>query len=418
MSGALGVPLEAGWSDTFLCRTQPVPGESLPGFLLRAEERNDFQTGECLRAVRRHGSGPAKLGRLGMLATANSLDLAKLAFFTGASLSSIEATTLVPISRWLYAGVTRQRIMPRAMYHRVCPACVAGRHIAFSTIFQDVVGCASHGLALVDRCVCPEAPLIEPFAGQDPFQCHAIGCARRYADLPQVVLTLQEQDGARARAGLYDQMRLHAQSADPLRPDQLRKGLEVILASALFTTAERRHYRPLIRQARSAPLNSIVAVLRAAGASPADLDDAAREPDVKRQVVSRDSADISPLAACPSPPCGKRSLLVRKHPEGPGGEVESQCTSCGTRATPSRVLFSFDPAPGYEPRRAAANSSRLLALHTKISSVCAEWPDGVRLSRRAAFIKAGVPLSIAYDTPRAGLAAVVAAAARGGSAHL
>lgn len=398
-------PADDAWSESFLCRMQPNPGEWLAGYLLRVDKRNDFTAGEAIRASRRHGAGIALMGRPGGLFSGRALDLVLLARLAGARhVAQVEALTIAQVERWLFGEHRRVRLQAQhARGFRVCPDCARDDHIPFAAAFCEVLGCVQHRLRFVDHCSCGEPLLF--FADQEPFACHAAGCGRSYGQLARVGASADELDEARRWHTVYEVLvNFAASSPAPLSWTELSRGLRHIFHRPGRAVSDDVVLYQSLRKRKEASLRVVARVLYRAGATAEELDRAARDSVIPIR-AGRTARGFPP---CPVPSCPDPSRVQRRTRPRRGRETYYSCPSCGARFTESRVCFAFDPAPGYPGWRVEKNR-RLLARYAQlVRDSCRRFQrDHRKLSRRSILRAAGVPQSLSYLTPRAGLGFIV-----------
>lgn len=398
-------PADEAWAESFLCRTQPEPGEWLAGYLLRIDKRNDFTAGEAIRASRRHGAGIALIGRSGGIFSGRALDLPLLARLAGADdVAAVEALTVAPVERWLFGEHRRVRLQAQhAGRFRVCPACARDDHIPFAAAFAEVFACVQHGLRFVDRCSCGEALLL--FADQEPFTCHAPGCARPFGELPRAPASTEELREARRWSAAYESLVTFAASSPaPLAWAELSRGLRHLFHRAGCAVVDDVVLYQALRKQKETSLRVVARILYRSGATAEELDRAARD-DGPVRPSGRTVRDFPrcPVLSCPDPSRVQRRTRPRR-----GRETYYSCPSCGARFTDSRVCFAFDSAPGYPAWRAEKHRRSLARYADAVSITCATFVrEHKPISHRAIFRAAGVPQSIGYATQRAGLAQLV-----------
>jgi hypothetical protein len=394
-------PADEAWAESFLCRTQPQPGEWLAGYLLRIDKRNDFTAGEAIRASRRHGAGIAVTGRPGGLFSGRALDLALLARLAGArDVAEVETLTVAPVERWLFGDHRRTRLQAQhAGSFRVCPDCARNDHIPFATAFAEISACVPHGLRFVDRCSCEEPLLF--FADQEPFTCHAPGCARPYGELERMRASAEELGEARRWNTAYGSLFTFAASSPaPLSWAELSRGLRHQFHRAGRSVADDVVLYQSLRKPNETSLRVIARILYRASATAEELDRAARD----NGPLGRSGRTTRGFPRCPVPSCPDPSRVQRRTRPRRGRQTYYSCASCGARFTERRVCFAFDPAPGYPAWRVEKNRRLLAHYADAVSITCADFVrHHSRISQRSVFRAAGVPQSLGYFTQRAGL---------------
>lgn len=366
-------PREPRWRAS-LPRLVPVDqGQSLAGAVLAHELANHLDAGALFRQTRLHRTGMAHMGRPGAHLLATGFDRVALGRLLGIDAGELEALTAQLLVQRVYVGAPLlSRTLGQRTSYALCPGCVASQTIPLVSLFAAVWGCPAHRLRLVLRCSCRS--VISPFRAQRPWTCHS--CGRPYADLRRVAISDADERVALERwVALYEQLRALAVDL----PGELRDPLRaLLLLRRIDRSVDARVLYLRIAEGR-APLALITKILCVTGSVPADL-------------FGLSYPSVSAVGPCPSPRCpgdlgswgSERSVLI--------------CRRCGTRSKGGRVLFSFDPVAGYPTWRALRNQQRLEDLR-----------DRVRLAVRRGssieevFERAGVPRSLAYRTPRAGL---------------
>lgn len=182
MIGRQIAPEDPEWQRSYPSFRDPLPGESLPSFLLDLDERNGFDAGQTCRVIRLHGVGPARFGP-GYFLSAACFDLSTLGELAGAlPLQSVLPMTARPIVEWLLGDRTgTSNTLAPAPRFRICPSCLAEGLLPILFLFDQVSGCVRHGVHLVEQCSCGE-PIV-PFVQQEPGQCHVYPCEQRYVEL-------------------------------------------------------------------------------------------------------------------------------------------------------------------------------------------------------------------------------------------
>ena len=356
-------------------------GQSLAGALLQHELVNELSAGTLLRASRRHRTGPGHLGRPGAHLLATAFDRSYLMRLLALDEPRFESLTARTMVRVLYgAAPIQSRTLGQRLAYAICPACAAHSRILRTALFAQIWGCADHMLRSVLRCSCRAT--VAPFQRQRPFSCH--GCGRPYAAFQQVaIVDPTEQAALISWTQIYEAL-LEASATEPLLLQPALRAL--LLLGPVDPLADRTTLYARTDVAR-APVALIANILCVTGNDPDTLFSLASQP-------------VRSVTACPNATCpgdagfwgSARCVLI--------------CRACGTRFdSHRRVLFSFDPAPGYASWRAVRNNRRLTDLREHV----AREARGGKWSAKDIFERAGVPKSLAYRTPRAGLLALIAA---------
>ena len=173
MSVRVITPEDPLWDESYTRFRDPRPGESLASYVLWLDELNQLPAGTTLRAISKLGVGPSKVGSPGTFRRATILDLDLLSRLAGGlPLPELEDLTLRPLVRWLFGSTERPAL--GGTRYRICPQCIAERGFPLVVFFEQVRGCARHGLRLVERCGCDPEAMLFPFGRQEPFHCHAL----------------------------------------------------------------------------------------------------------------------------------------------------------------------------------------------------------------------------------------------------
>lgn len=356
-------------------------GQSLAGAVLAHEFANRLDAGALFRQTRRHRTGMTHMGRPGAHLIATGFDRAALACLLGLDTTELASLTAQPLVERAYAGAAlRSRTLGQRTSYALCPDCAVAQRIPLVSLFAAVWGCAEHRLRLVLRCSC--RGLISPFRAQRPWTCHS--CGQPYATLRHVPIRDHDEQVALERwVALYEQLLalpidLPGELRDPLRA--------LLLLRRIDRRVDTRVLYLRITEGR-APLALIAKILCVTASMPADL-------------LQMSHPAMTGSGPCPSPSCpgdlgswgSERSVLI--------------CRRCGTRSKSGRVLFSFDPAAAYPTWRALRNRERLEDLRARMRHAARRGG-----SLDEVFERAGVPRSLAYRTPRAGLTQIAAGAA-------
>lgn len=382
---------DTAWHRTYPMIRMPRAGESLLGYMLALDELNGFEAGCTFRQIVQYGIGARNLGP-GRYLAGTSFNLARLAELGGMlPIDKVVGLTAAPLVDWLYSWRTRptNSLVQKARF-RLCPACIATGAWPIVFLFDQIEGCAVHGLELVGGCVCGEP--IHPFRSQEPYRCHL--CSERYADLEaQPVAPGRRRQLDRVTGTLQDLLEFSRTAPGPLTQVEVARAAKTFLA--LYPSAlDRPHVE-------GGHLRVVVRLLAAAGASATQFDRAARAGMKGKSTTRRRPG------TCPTPGCPKRRAVV-KDGRTPGGQRMWACMSCGTRFTSTHVTFAFDPVADYEPWRVHKNALKLEDYRARLTQAC------LRLQRPAeylaverAFRAAGVPSAAPYQSDRAGLVGIV-----------
>lgn len=372
----------------------PRSYDSLAAFSLRLDQANALPAGATLRAMRSHGTGLGSLATPGALLSAATFDLTRLALFCLISLESCVALTARGLSATLFGDApTSSRSLGARQGWALCPLCIANGDLPLELHFKYVDACAQHQIRLVTRCSCG-AP-IQLFSGQQPFVCLDVGCGRPYSTLAAIAAGRDELRAAAEYRTVCRDLLALAEATPSLARGQ-RRGLRHLL---LLERASDRRTRLLDQCKGSAPatVDLVVRVLRFSSSSVAKW---AKATELERRTVAAARRDYT---RCPNPRC-TNDRLMRSVPEG----RFRTCGACGTRHTRDRVVFAFDPIPGYPAWRAFRNARRLEALRAAVTRACTDSKrTGNRGTANIVFDRAGVPRSFAYYSDRAGLLAIV-----------
>lgn len=392
MSGPI-TPLDPRWNTSYPNFRAPAQGESLPGYLLALDELNGLPAGTTVWAVKQKDIGMPNFCAPAPYLRAPSLNLEDVAAIAGGrSVDEIRLLTLAPVLDWLFGS--HRVTLSAAPAFRICPACAAQRQVPLVSLLEHLAGCATHGLVLIERCLCSEP--IRPFLNQIAFSCSGPGCVRRYDQLPAVSLSAPMREESEGIAAVYRDLMRAAPSASSIEgAAHLSKALRFLIH--LDRLGKPDHQQLRWRAGVRPGLRAVADVLLATRRGAADLQHAIEETRVTRRArIVR--------ARCPNPACGGSDLLVCSG--------EQQCRTCGTRFNHERILFSFDEQPGYSPWRARANQRRLVEAHARVRVVCADYLVRDETIEREPVLRAArVPHnSIPHLSPRAGVVDLIRSA--------
>ena len=391
------------WTESLQVLTPPRPGGSLVGLFLDAAARNGLPSGELIRATRIKKTGPGRYASPSLLLAGTVLDLEQVATLVGSNAKAIDALTIRPLLRNLDGTLGRASGQGAAPRFRMCGQCCAQGNVPLLHLLADTRGCVRHNRALADACACGEALL--PFSDQDPpWTCH--GCGTGYAELDAGALLDPETE--HARAAVYESLFAVNSRSDVPIGAALGRVLRRRLRGRDMTFTHQR-----LRNAWDRPswwlLCDAVLML---GLPIGDIIEEAIQ-EARRDPHSGPSG--SRTVRCPSLTCaGFRRVTQASTRPGSVSALDYVCRRCGTRFTPDRVTFAFDPLPGYPDDRAAQNRSALALMTQRVRAVVGRrLRSGEALTVEAIFREADVPSSQSYRTQRAGLVEIISAAAAG-----
>jgi hypothetical protein len=396
-------PGDTAWKRSYPAFRDPLPGESLAGFMLALDALNGFDAGQTYRLIRRHAVGASGIGP-GYFLSGACFNLGELAALAGGtSQDGLLGLTLQPLLAWLFpdwrGGSTT---IGQRLGFRVCPPCFQDDFVSVTSLHDHFEGCARHGVRLVDRCRCPSKAPIRLFARQDPGRCHAPFCGMRYADLEEVPLDALTLDRTRRAAATFEDLIAFAATApEPLPRRQMFAGLRTLLATAGVIPSVP------VRAAGDLSLSVILTILAETAQGAASLDQACRSSSggISRRTPA---APQRAEGACPGASCNGASEVSRDGHLKTLGERQYVCTRCGTRFTRSRVLFAFDDLPDYPTWRSVRNRRKLQGYRSEVTAACRKLQQPkTYLGIEAIFASVGVPSSAPYQSERAGLAAIV-----------
>lgn len=403
------------WSESYPCLLEPLPGEALPGYLLRLDAENQLDAGFTWRSARRTTAGPGAAARPSNWVCGTTLDLGAIADISGRSREQIALLTYLPLLRWLYAERFRDSLLRRhlVMARRtfaLCPLCAERRFVSAASLLKVVTGCPEHGLQLQEVCGCGQG--VRLFTGGEPWTCQNIRCGRSYKYLGRVPLSDGERDrAARLEACL---VALRAVAMEPDRPSVRGTALATSLRSIARQSADLILRERLLRViGQCPPLHVILEVLTSLSVDPREwvghLARPCATPRTRRRSAGAQAFFSEEHPSCPV--CAGSALYARGRPVGLRGDMEYLCKTCGARFTRSRVLFSFEPHPLYPLWRQEANVHRLARVREAVNGICSALL-AARLPIRvdAVLREAKVEFNLPYRSSRPGLIATIRAA--------
>jgi len=401
-------PEDPLWDESYTRFRDPRPGESLASYVLWLDELNQLPAGTTLREISKLGVGPSKVGLPGTFRRATILDLDLLSRLAGGlPLPELEDLTLRPLLRWLFGSTERPAL--GGTRYRICPQCVAERGFPLVFFFEQVRGCARHGLRLVERCGCDPEAIFFPFGRQDPFHCHALGCEQPYDAIPVEPLDECERAEVQAWTGIYEALLAHARSGPrPIARTELVRSLRHLIYRSGRPPRDAYPLELRLRDEVSIPL--LADTLYRTSASVEDLLQVLVDPpSPPARTVAHERGTSRRRGDCPNPYCPGLTLAeLAGRPLLLSCRTEQQCRACGTRFRGRTIDFSFDDVAGYDVRRSQRHRARLYGLQREIAQVCERWlAEGRAIVRAHVFDAVGVEDSIAWITKRAGLAAIV-----------
>jgi hypothetical protein len=181
---------DSRWQATFPHRVTPLPDEWLPGFLLRCDEVNHWESRTTL--IHLLSPGPEKFHRCWRTETPNltviqpsSLSLDSLAQFLALPVSTLLATTYhTELARLYGEPKLHPKLLNPSYSLRLCPQCLAEERILRRTLtLPHITHCPAHLLTLLTQCQCG-APFCLFHRQAHPFTCYT--CGLDWAELPRI----------------------------------------------------------------------------------------------------------------------------------------------------------------------------------------------------------------------------------------
>lgn len=418
MSVRIITPEDPLWDESYTRFRDPRADESLASYVLWLDELNQLPAGTTLRTISKLGVGPSKVGSPGTFRRATILDLDLLSRLAGGlPLLELEGLTLRPLLHWLFGSMERPAL--GGTRYRICPQCVAERGFPLLFFFEQVRGCARHGVLLVERCWCDPEAILFPFGRQDPFHCHALGCGQPYAAIPSEPLDEPERAEVQKWTDIYEALLVHVRSRpDPVARNELVRSLRHLIYRS--GRPPRDAYPLELRLRGEISISLLADTLHRTSASVEDLlqvlADSPSQPAAatcrkkRSQRTAAHERGASQREDCPNPYCPGLTLAeLAGRPLLLTSRTERQCRACGTRFRGRTIDFSFDDVPGYDVRRSQRHRARLYGLRREVAHVCECWvAEGRTIVRAHVFKTIGVEASVAWSTKRAGLVAIIA----------
>ncbi len=174
---------EIAWQNTFPHCVMPLPDEWLPGFLLRCDEANHWESGATLAHLLR-SLGKASFQRKSGWVIVPLPVLEYLAQCLALSLDTLLATIYHAELVHLYGISHPHRAqLSRSPSLHLCPACIAEtRLMKRISVLPHLSVCPVHLVTFVSRCHCGE--VLRLFSPQTrPFTCHSCGLDWRHLPL-------------------------------------------------------------------------------------------------------------------------------------------------------------------------------------------------------------------------------------------
>lgn len=163
------------WQMTFPHRVAPLPGEWLPGLLLRCDEVNHWDSGTTVAHLFRSLRRTQVRGKTTWIVVPLSI----MECF--AHLLAISTTTLLPTTYHIELAHLYGPFSPhssqlgRTGSFHFCPACFSEKRLLMRTVvLPHITLCPQHHLLLVDTCCCGD--LLQLFSeSAPPFVCQRCG---------------------------------------------------------------------------------------------------------------------------------------------------------------------------------------------------------------------------------------------------
>jgi hypothetical protein len=182
---------DSKWLSTFPHLVTPLPGEWLPGLLLRCDEENGWSSGTTALLVSNH----LQRRRLNAVdyVVAEHLNLIQLAEFLDLPSSALLDTTFRPALQRLYGRIHPLGLdLGLRLRPRICPACLDdARLFHFSLALPLVEHCPLHNLVFQRKCSCAR-PLKLFFPKTNPFTCPE--CRQDWSKLARISVSSSQRE--------------------------------------------------------------------------------------------------------------------------------------------------------------------------------------------------------------------------------
>jgi hypothetical protein len=179
----------------------PLPGEWLPGLLLRCDLVNEWASGTTARLIA-DGATATRFSHVSQFILPTVLRLDQLATSLGVWVVRVYQTTYRKELRQ-FAGTQQPQInqFGQPVPFGICPACIAEQSILLRTLaLPYLTTCLVHGLQIQRTCTCGAA--LAPFHEATPFCCD--GCGMSWSELPHLPGTTEEVRRDHFLGELYD----------------------------------------------------------------------------------------------------------------------------------------------------------------------------------------------------------------------
>jgi len=180
---------DPAWRTSFQHLVAPLPGEWLPGLLLRCDETHGWLAGTTLTLFRRAAKWNAKLGPA--LTVPSALNLSFLVQRLDLSTDDLLATTYQHELARCYGTLQPHfRQLSATFRFSFCPECLAqSRKLQRKFVLPHITCCPEHHLTLVRACHCGMTLSLFSRNREQPFTCHS--CGLDWARFPRRLATLQ-----------------------------------------------------------------------------------------------------------------------------------------------------------------------------------------------------------------------------------
>ncbi len=362
----------------------PLPDESLLGFMLRIDRANGWEFGGVSKVVATHTTDWRHLSAT-MWAAGTVWDLRRLAHLTRNPFEQMVGLTLLPdLRRAANDPDLSIAALGDAGHLRFCPRCLATTGTIPRFCFLPLMDvCPVHSTKLVGFCGRHGGPYPPEVVG------NVVRCAGCQQDL---AATEPEPVAENELEHLRDTWRawtfLLGWKGDDIRGLGYR------------TIKTRKRGYPLHDVGRSASFEKLVSVFQAL--------------QIKPELVSY--LEERPTPPCPNATCprflppGDKDRLARE------GLAERHCPECGTRFVGRRIVMTFDENHGSDhPSRHNVRKAqrRLKGWQAALKETCrSDLLEGRPITIAGCFKRADIPLNANLRASRVGLVAIVCDSAR------
>lgn len=194
--------LDPAWQSTFPHRVSPLQDEWLPGFLLRCDEANGWESGTTLHFLLQYIQPEHFTKRAPFIVVPTEL-LEYLAQCLKLPLDCLLATTYHHELARLYntPNPYAPLLSVRRVSFHICPACVEQKRLLRRTLtLPNLYTCPVHRIKLCSMCRCGN--LLVPFSEYAlPFTC--VVCGLNWADLSRLPISSYDVARQNQIASLY-----------------------------------------------------------------------------------------------------------------------------------------------------------------------------------------------------------------------